>query len=126
VREAIEGKGFGIELRDREGMRIIAPRGEVDLSTAPELRRILLEAIAGAGGPVGVDLGGVRYMDSSGVAVLIEGLQASRRRRLRYVLLAPSKQVRNVLSLTRLDGVFEIADSPGDDPAGSGSAGERG
>jgi len=108
------------------GVRVISVRGEVDLSTSPDFRKALLDAIASAGTPVAVDLRAVKYMDSSGVATLIEGLQASRKRKVRFSLLAPSKQVRNVLALTRLDAVFDIRE-PAAPPAGdrppSGSRG---
>jgi anti-sigma B factor antagonist len=121
-----EGKAMAIETAIEDGVRVISIRGEVDLSTSPELRKVLLQAVEAAEGKVTVDLRAVRYMDSSGVATLIEGLQASRRRKARFTLLAPSKQVRNVLALTRLDAVFEIREAPAPPPAAGPAPGSRG
>jgi anti-sigma B factor antagonist len=82
--------------------------GEVDLYSSPELRRAVSEAITGARGRVEVDLSGVEYMDSSGVAALVEGLRESAQRITRFVLIAPSPAVNKVLQMSRLDTVFDI------------------
>jgi len=100
-----------IAVGEKDGAWVIAVKGEVDLSTSPDLRSALLKTIAGTASTVAVDLRSVSYMDSSGVATLIEGLQACHRKKGKLVVLAPSKQVRNVLELTRLDSVFEIRES---------------
>ena len=83
-------------------------KGDVDLYTSPELRSALMKAIPKAAGTVGVDLSDVTYMDSSGVATLIEGLRAAGAKKVPFVLVAPSKSVMNVLQLARLGTVFEI------------------
>jgi anti-sigma B factor antagonist len=104
-------KPLEVMVGEKDGAALVAVRGEVDLSTSPDLRALILRTVAVASGTVAVDLHAVGYMDSSGVATLIEGLQASVRRKLRFVLLAPSKPVSNVLGLTRLDSIFDIRDS---------------
>ena len=100
-----------IEQNVQDGTVVIAVEGEVDLNTSPGLRTALLKAAAKAKGPLAVDLRGVRYMDSSGVATLIEGLKSVRDRGGRFVLLAPSGPVMKVLQLSRLDMVFEICET---------------
>ncbi len=97
-----------IECAEVEGKRLIKVTGEVDLSTSPDLRRSVLEAINSGRKTVGVDLSEVKYMDSSGVATLIEGLRAAGRSKATYVVVAPSKPVRDVFQLTKLDTVFDI------------------
>ena len=57
---------------------------------------------------VGVELSAVGYIDSSGVAALVEGLQHARAHGRRFALVAPSDAVRAVLELARLDRVFAI------------------
>lgn len=84
--------------------------GDVDLYTSPELRTALLKTVAAARGRVGVNLGKVTYMDSSGVATLIEGLRAAREKKTAFALVAPAPPVLKVLRLSRLDAVFEIVD----------------
>jgi len=58
-----------------------------------------------------VNLSKVRYMDSSGVASLVEGLKASRDLGSRFILVGLSTSAREVLQLSRLLKVFEIYDS---------------
>jgi len=89
---------------------VVRVRGEVDLSWSQEVRRAILDALA-SGHPVAVDLSAVDYIDSSGIAALVEGLQRARERRQPFVLVAVSAPVRAVLELARLDGVFTLAAS---------------
>ena len=84
--------------------------GEVDLSWSAELRRAILDAV-GAAPAVLVELTAVSYIDSSGIACLVEGLQHARGRRLEFGLAAVQASALQVLKLTRLDRVFPIHDS---------------
>jgi anti-sigma B factor antagonist len=84
--------------------------GEVDLSWSQQVRRVVLDALV-TGKPVAVDLSAVGYIDSSGIAALVEGLQGARARRQPFVLVAVSAPVRAVLELARLDSVFALAAS---------------
>ncbi len=87
---------------------LIGVKGEVDLYTSPQLRTAILKAVPAAGNGVAVDLSGVGYIDSSGVATLVEGLRSAREHGKTFTLVAPSQSVMQVLELTRLDQVFEI------------------
>ena len=55
-----------------------------------------------------VNLSQVRYIDSSGVASLVEGLKAARDLGSRFILVGLSTSAREVLKLSRLLGVFEV------------------
>jgi anti-sigma B factor antagonist len=50
----------------------------------------------------------VRYIDSSGIASLVEGLKASREIGSRLILYSLSNTVREVMQLSRLQKIFEI------------------
>ena len=89
----------------------VAVTGEVDLYSSPELRRALTRAWTSKHSRIEVDLSGVEYMDSSGVATLVEGLRATNGKGTRFVLRGPSPPVKKVLHLSRLDTVFEIEDA---------------
>jgi anti-sigma B factor antagonist len=91
-------------------------KGDVDLSCSPKARESLLSQING-GRPVLADLSGVTYMDSSGVASLVEGLQTAKKKGLSFGLVSVSKPVMSVLALARLDKVFAIYASAQDAPA---------
>jgi anti-sigma B factor antagonist len=100
-----------IERVEVDGNWLIKVAGEVDLYTSPELRTAVNKIIPKAQARVGVDLSGVPYMDSSGVATLVEGLRMSGSKNMEFVLVSPSQAVMKVLQLSRLDTVFAIRDA---------------
>lgn len=81
--------------------------GDIDLEHSPQARTALLATVK-KGRPVIVDLSAVTYMDSSGVASLVEAFQKARAGKIEFSLLTPSDQVRKVLTLARLDKIFTI------------------
>lgn len=103
--------GLKIDTQEHDGAVVIAAEGEVDLSSSPQLREAILGAVPKGGGTLAVDLSGVSYMDSSGVATLVEGLKSVGAKKASFCLLAPSRAVTKVLELSRLDSVFDIRDA---------------
>jgi len=82
--------------------------GEVDLYSSPDLRKAILKAVPSAEGGLAIDLTGVTYIDSSGVATLVEGLRSAREHGTAFALVSPSPAVMQVLELARLDSIFEV------------------
>ncbi|BAE49137.1 STAS domain-containing protein [Paramagnetospirillum magneticum] len=97
-----------IETRAAENATVISLSGEVDLRHSPNLRKTLMELMLEKR-PVAVDLSRVEYIDSSGIAGLVEAYQMARKNGTLFVLVAISDPVRRVLQLARLDRVFTIA-----------------
>ncbi len=97
----------GCETREEAGFVIVGVSGEVDLSWSSDVRKAVLAALRKAN-KVLVDLSQVSYIDSSGVAALVEGFQTARGESKNFALLAISEPVRAVLELARLDQVFPI------------------
>ncbi len=91
----------------------VTPRGEVDLSTSPKLRQALQAALAEGEQPVEIILSEVPYMDSSGVATLVEALQMCRRQSRDLTLVRPSHRVASIFKISKLDTVFTIRDHDG-------------
>ena len=91
--------------------------GDIDLDTSPAARKVLLAAVRRSL-PVYVDLSGVTYIDSSGVASLIEAFQQARELGVPFLLTEPAEAVVRVLSLARLDRVLPIGARPGRGAAG--------
>ena len=94
---------------EQDGHCIVMAKGEIDLYSSPQLREAILKAAKATKGKVGVNLHEVAYMDSSGVATLVEGLQAAGGADS-FLLVAPSQSVLKVLQLSRLDSVFTIVE----------------
>ncbi len=86
---------------------LVRLRGEVDLSWSQQVRRAILDALGG-GAKVGVELSQVSYIDSSGIAALVEGFQDARSKGRQFGLVAASASVMSVLQLARLDKVFPL------------------
>lgn len=95
------------QITDNQTALVVAFEGDVDLASSPEARKVLLDCL-GRKRPVFVDLSRVKYIDSSGVAALVEALQTARKGGARFGLVAVSDATLRVLQLARLDRVFVI------------------
>jgi anti-sigma B factor antagonist len=111
----------GIEQETTADCTLIRLRGEVDLSWSQEVRQAVLKALDESP-RVGVVLSEVSYIDSSGIAALVEGFQNSRSNGTVFALVAVSDAVRAVLELARLDRVFPIVADIESIPAASGGS----
>lgn len=89
---------------------VLSLSGEIDLNESPNARQQILNCINKKNNLL-VDLSAVEYIDSSGVASLVEGLQTARAQELEFSLLGVSLSAMQVLQLSRLDTVFTIYDS---------------
>lgn len=83
--------------------------GELDMSTAPQLREELLRVIAGGARMVTVDLSELAFVDSTGLSVLITGLKRLRQQGGEMALRSPNPGTRRVLEITGLTEVFPIS-----------------
>ncbi len=98
-----------IAARHLDKITIFDISGDIDLATSPELRKALLREFRELKTPrVVLNLKAVRYIDSSGVASLVEGLKASRDAGSRFILFGLNRTVREVLQLSKLVKIFEI------------------
>lgn len=95
------------EVRTQGGTTIVALKGEIDLDNSPQVRSILLESVGEKRGVL-VEMSSVSYIDSSGIASLVEAFQSARRGSTPFALVAVSDAAMRVLELARLDRVFAI------------------
>ena len=105
----LEEKKVQISARHLDKTTIFDVSGDIDLATSPQLRKALLHELRETRTPrVVLNLKAVRYMDSSGVASLVEGLKVSRGSGARLILYGLNPSVREVLQLSKLVKIFEI------------------
>lgn len=98
-----------ISARHLDRITIFDVSGDIDLASSPQLRKALLQELREARMPrVVLNLKAVRYMDSSGVASLVEGLKVSRDLGARLILYGLNTTVREVLQLSKLIKMFEV------------------
>lgn len=101
-----------ISTRQAGNSTVVDVVGDIDLYNSPEVRKVLLDVLRDKRAPrVIVNLKDVRYIDSSGVASLVEGLKVSRNMNSRFMLYGLSPAAREVLELSRLIKVFEVYDN---------------
>ena len=111
-----------ISTREAGNATVVDITGDITLYNSPEVRRILLDLLKAKHVPrVIVNLEKVKYIDSAGVASLVEGLKTSRDLKSGFALYGLSKTTREVLELTRLIKVFEVHDNEADALRGNGS-----
>jgi len=96
--------------RMQPGSTIIDVTGDIDMGTSPGFRKTLMDSLKSAPRLI-VNLRDVRYVDSSGIASLVEVLKEARGTGKRLVLYGLNKAVREVMQLTRLSKVFEIRET---------------
>jgi anti-sigma B factor antagonist len=95
------------EVKNQNGYDVVLLTDDVDLSCSPEARKAILACLE-HGHDTLVDLTAVTYIDSSGVASLVEGFQTAKKKNLRFGLVGVSEAAMSVLELARLDKVFPI------------------
>jgi len=101
-----------ISARRMDKTTILDISGDIDLAHSTEVRRmVLLEFRENRTPRVILNLRNVNYIDSSGVASLVEGLKASRDVGSRLILFGLSPIAQEVLQLSRLLKIFEIYDT---------------
>ncbi|MGC9454493.1 MAG: STAS domain-containing protein [Phycisphaerae bacterium] len=92
----------------QQGTAVVQVVGDIDLNRSPALQDALLKLLDENPSTVVIDLGGVGYMDSSGVASLVKLLSRVRKKGVSLKLAGLTDRVRNIFEITRLDSVFEI------------------
>jgi anti-sigma B factor antagonist len=98
-----------ISTRQSGTATIVDVVGDITLYNSPDVRKVLLSLLKEKKAPrVIVNMEKVRYIDSAGVASLVEGLKVSRDLKSTFALYGLSKTAQEVFELTRLVKVFEI------------------
>jgi anti-sigma B factor antagonist len=101
-----------ISARHMDKTTILDISGDIDLAHSSDVRRIILIEFREKRTPrVILNLLEVSYIDSSGVASLVEGLKASRDVGSRLILFGLSPIAHEVLQLSKLLTIFEIYDT---------------
>lgn len=85
--------------------------GEVDMTTAPELRQQLADLFGQGVRSVVVDLGGVTFLDSSGLGALVAAHHEFAGDSGQLKLAAATAQVQRILHITRLGSVLALYDT---------------
>jgi len=99
------------EIRREEGCIVVDVTGDIDINHSGAFQEELTKVIAEKPRHIVVNLGGVEYMDSAGVASLVKLRTQTKEIGASLALAEVGGKVRSVLEITRLDGVFKMFDS---------------
>jgi anti-sigma B factor antagonist len=99
-----------LEHESRDGIDIVRLPGRLMMADAPDVRARLKEIITNGSAKLILDLTGTDMLDSSGLAVLVSGLQTARKQGGDIFLIGVNKNVSALFELTRLHTVFQIFD----------------
>jgi anti-sigma B factor antagonist len=102
-----EGRwGLKIDESRRGDIVVLRLHGELDLKTAPDLRIRLGDVVRRCDADVVLDLEGVSFIDSTGLAAMLNALRRLTRAGRRLAVVAPEGPVERILRITRLDSTF--------------------
>jgi len=98
-------------IRREDQVLILSLSGDVDLGCSVQLREYLLGVLSEEPTSMIINMAEVGFMDSSGLATLVEALQLTRRSNSQLKLVGLNRRVRSIFEISRLDGIFEIYDT---------------
>ena len=87
---------------------ILALEGEIDLHRSPQVKESLEPLIAQKVPRILLDFSGVTYVDSSGLATMIETLQRIQSYGGKFAMFGLRESVRSIFEIARLDQIFRI------------------
>ncbi len=105
-----EPEDFGIDVSEDDAGVTVAVHGELDVLTAPFLWERLEPLLPKAGERLVLDLGGVRFLDSMGLSVIVRAQSRLRQADGQLVVRSLQDQARKVFELTGLDRTLDVED----------------
>jgi anti-sigma B factor antagonist len=90
---------------------VLAARGEIDIAAVPTFRDQLRRLVEDGTSSIVIDLTDVRFIDSAGLRVLVDGLTRARRRDADLRVACPSASLRRTFEISGLDKVMNVHES---------------
>jgi len=90
----------------------IAPCGELDIATTPELEQALVEATADASAQIVLDLRELSFMDSTGLRALAQANSRADDAGVKLSIVRGPRQIARVLEISGLGGLLPMVDAP--------------
>lgn len=116
LQRSICGTGVGLQahvlllifsnMSESEPQNVLPLHGEIDLNVSPQIATTFTELARAKVPHVVVDLTNVTYIDSSGLAVLIVGMQQVKEYGGKFALVGLQNDVRSILETAQLDQFF--------------------
>ncbi len=102
---------FSVDARSDGDWVVVTAAGDIDVYTAPRLKRALTEEIDRGHHHIVLDMTQVKFMDSTGLAVMVGGLKKVKAKHGTLELAGPNDQIRRILTITDLVKILPVHDS---------------
>lgn len=99
-----------LSVRETGAAQVVDVEGDVDLGTSPHLRRALFDLL-GKKPKLALNLRDLRYIDSSGIATLIEVFKSAQGLQMEFVLFGLNPAVQDAFRLTHVNRIFRIVET---------------
>jgi anti-sigma B factor antagonist len=86
----------------------IAPQGRITIENSDDLRKELLRALRAKPENLSVDLSGVSYIDTSGLATLVEASRVAHKQGTKLILTGVHDQPQYLLQISHFDKILDI------------------
>jgi anti-sigma B factor antagonist len=107
-----------MKFEDKNGVSVFRITGDIDISSSPEMKKSFEKVFKEKKDKVVIDLAEVGYVDSSGLATIVEIFKNMRLYGGKLKLAGLSEKVMGLFEITKLDRLFDISDN-GDEAAKS-------
>jgi anti-sigma B factor antagonist len=97
-----------VNISERDGVSICKVDGEIDINTAPQFKKALDRVIREKREKIIINMENVGYIDSSGLATLVELLKNFRKVNAKLKLVSLSNKVKSLFEITKLEKLFDI------------------
>ena len=99
------------KIEEKNGAKVCYVDGDIDINSSPQLKKSFDKVIQAKSEKLLLNLQGVGYVDSSGLATLVEILKNFRSYGGKLKLCNLSNKVKSLFEITKLEKLFDIADS---------------
>ncbi len=100
-----------IKIEEKDGVRICYAEGDIDINSSPQVKKVFDKISQEKSEKVLINLKGVGYIDSSGLATLVEILKNFRNHDGKLKLCNLSNKVKSLFEITKLEKLFDITDT---------------
>ena len=100
-----------VRIEEKDGVKICYAEGDIDINSSPQLKKVFDKVSQAKSEKVLINLKGVGYIDSSGLATLVEILKNFRGYGGKLRLCNLSNKVKSLFEITKLEKLFDIVDT---------------
>ena len=102
-------KGFEIRHEKSDDVHIMHVYGHFDSISSESAQKIILEALEKADKIV-FNLGGLLYISSAGLRVILYAAKKGKRRNVRMVFCSPEENIRKIFEISNFHTILDIVD----------------